>query len=408
MLERSVELDGETELGERRGGARLEIAAAAREEGVERVVVVAGQLRLRGEPRGELVHPLRRGRDTGAAGQVREQRLVRKRIPLLGQVADGERRRVAPHRPPVGLLLPGEQAQQRRLAGAVRADEPDPRARRHDEVHAVEDDVCSVRLRDGGRGECADRAHVDLRDENEPLTVERRERGWISRQSVIDGACAPPASVLGRRQGRARGTPRAAPLRAGASWKPRTSGAPSGGGRPARAAKKPATTGASSSTPNPSGAGPPSSCEARQPEGDVERGIADPGVVPVDEDRAAVAETEVVAAHVAVHQGSSRSSGARSSAATSSGSARSSHDGDDEAEAEQPLRIALDDTPGGPVLCGESRQHPCRRRGGDLGKRREHSVDVSVTPRRRPVRVCEVPRAGAAAPRRPPIRGAAA
>src|SRR5262245_49859769 len=42
--------------------------------------------------------------------------------------------------------------------------------------------------------------------------------------------------------------------------------------------------------------------EARQPEGDVEGRVADAGVIPVDEDGAAVAEAEVVAADVAVQE----------------------------------------------------------------------------------------------------------
>jgi hypothetical protein len=80
---------------------------------------------------------------------------ARARLALLREVADRERRRRGADAPVVRLLEPGQQPQQRRLPGAVRADEPDPRARRHDEVDAGEDDFGSVRLRDSGRDERA-------------------------------------------------------------------------------------------------------------------------------------------------------------------------------------------------------------------------------------------------------------
>src|SRR5207248_2706569 len=76
-------------------------------------------------------------------------------VPLLREVADRERRRGTPDASRIELLEPGEQAEQRRLAGAVRADEPDPRARRHDEIDVREDDLGSVRLRDS---RCDERA----------------------------------------------------------------------------------------------------------------------------------------------------------------------------------------------------------------------------------------------------------
>ena len=98
-VERPVERDREPELRQRRGGPRVEVAAAAGEEGVEGVGVPGGELRLGGEAARERVHPLRRGGDAGAALEVGAQRLVPERVPLLGQVPDGERggvRRTAP------------------------------------------------------------------------------------------------------------------------------------------------------------------------------------------------------------------------------------------------------------------------------------------------------------------------
>ena len=85
------------------------------------------------------------------------QRLVRQGIPLLRQVTDGECRRVAPDGAAVGGFEAAEQAQQRRLARTVRPDETDPRTRRHDEVDVREDDLGSVRFRDAGGGEGAER-----------------------------------------------------------------------------------------------------------------------------------------------------------------------------------------------------------------------------------------------------------
>src|SRR6185437_9868442 len=72
-------------------------------------------------------------------------------IPLLREVPDAERGRRASDAARVRLLEAGEQAEQGRLAGAVRADEPDPRTRRHDEADIRDDDLGSKRLRDSGR-----------------------------------------------------------------------------------------------------------------------------------------------------------------------------------------------------------------------------------------------------------------
>ena len=176
--EPAVERDVETELRKHGRRPRVEVAAAAREERVECVVVLRGELRLGAEPGGEAVHPLRCRGDAGAPREIREQRLAVERVSLLWQVADGERRRVAPDGSAVRLVLAGKQSQQRRLSRAVWPDEPDPRARRHDEVDAGEYDVSSVRLRDAGRGESADRAHTTPPDENRPLVRAAGTRSW--------------------------------------------------------------------------------------------------------------------------------------------------------------------------------------------------------------------------------------
>ena len=69
-----------------------------------------------------------RPRQRRSAGRGRRRATRRARRPLLRQIADGELRR-RPRGPfPVGLVEPGEDAQERRLPGAVRTDEADAAA----------------------------------------------------------------------------------------------------------------------------------------------------------------------------------------------------------------------------------------------------------------------------------------
>ena len=92
------------------------------------------------EPIGEPIQALLRLRDSGPARQVVAERLLRPCVGLLRQVADREVGRHAAHGARVGVLETGQDAEQRRLAGAVRADEPDAAPRRHDQG-----DVASAR-----------------------------------------------------------------------------------------------------------------------------------------------------------------------------------------------------------------------------------------------------------------------
>ena len=86
--------------------------------------------------------------DTGATGQVGQERLPRAPVVLLRQVADGQRRGRPLDPAVVGLVEPGEQAKQRRLAGPVGADEPEPRARAERQVDVVEDGAGAERTDD--------------------------------------------------------------------------------------------------------------------------------------------------------------------------------------------------------------------------------------------------------------------
>src|SRR5207247_3103803 len=66
---------------------------------------------------------------------------------LLGEVADGGGARAA-HAPRVGLVEAGQDATERRLAGAVRADEPDPLPVRDAPREVAEEDLPAKRLGD--------------------------------------------------------------------------------------------------------------------------------------------------------------------------------------------------------------------------------------------------------------------
>ena len=125
----SIERDLETELAEDRARARVEVTAAQDEESRQRplVAVVAGLARR--ERRRSFAQLLLRCGNTRAALEQPSQRLTPACLGLLRQVADRERRRVVRDGPGVRLLEARQHPQQRGLADAVRADEPDAAAR---------------------------------------------------------------------------------------------------------------------------------------------------------------------------------------------------------------------------------------------------------------------------------------
>ena len=139
------ERDLEPELGTDRPGAVLEVAPTEREEALEREAVRTGIPRF-GVPLDGLLrigHPR-------AAGEVAEQRLSGSSVVLLRQVADRDRRWSPLDAALVRKLDPGEEPQQRRLAGAVSADDAEPRARPERQVDAIENGGGAVRLDDAG------------------------------------------------------------------------------------------------------------------------------------------------------------------------------------------------------------------------------------------------------------------
>ena len=129
---------GEAEVGPHLSDACVEVGAAEGEPALQsdRVALVGTGL-AGGEGGGRGVHLDGRRRHPGATGEELADRLVRARR-LLGQVADGRRRRGALDAAPLGRDQPGERLQQRRLADTVRADDTDAPAGGHDEVDGVE------------------------------------------------------------------------------------------------------------------------------------------------------------------------------------------------------------------------------------------------------------------------------
>ena len=144
---RRVERDAEPEVVRDGLGALVEVGAAEGEPALERggVGVVRARRARRPAPRrrrpsppGPAATPVRRARNAahGLAGPP---------LGLLRQVPDGGVRRAdARPLPSSGAVSPGEEAQQRRLAGAVRPDQPDDVAGGDDEVEPGEQGAGAV------------------------------------------------------------------------------------------------------------------------------------------------------------------------------------------------------------------------------------------------------------------------
>jgi len=121
-------------------------------------------LRALGREGGELVLEARAARfqlvQLGEGGErVAAHREAARAEDVLRQVADARAARER-DRAPVRLHLARDDAEKRRLAGAVRAGEPDPRAVGHAPGDVVEDDLAPVALGDAGDVEHASREHA--------------------------------------------------------------------------------------------------------------------------------------------------------------------------------------------------------------------------------------------------------
>src|SRR5207253_755070 len=105
----------------------------AARKGFERLVEAAFETELRDGRRGWGV------RCAGPPLEVAAKGLARERVELLRQVAGRQPRRAQPDATALRLVQPREQAQQRRLADPVRADDSDAAARADGERDAAED-----------------------------------------------------------------------------------------------------------------------------------------------------------------------------------------------------------------------------------------------------------------------------
>ena len=95
------------------------------------------------------------GQKLGALGRRRKHGLERRRLParrFLSEIADARARR---HLDPavVGFMQPGDQLQQRRLAGAVPPDQPDMRPGRQRGCRLVEDEIAAKAERETVKNE---------------------------------------------------------------------------------------------------------------------------------------------------------------------------------------------------------------------------------------------------------------
>jgi hypothetical protein len=118
------------------GRPRIEVGPAEVEPGLERGVVAVGLgVAPAVEGGGGRLELVVGGGGAGAPRQVAEQRLARAALGLLREVADGPD---GADRPLVGRELAGEDAEQRRLARAVRADEAEAHALAHGDVQPVQ------------------------------------------------------------------------------------------------------------------------------------------------------------------------------------------------------------------------------------------------------------------------------
>ena len=145
------------ELGADGSRTRGEVRTAEREVALERMCVRLDRLRIVGDLRRQAIELFPRGRDSAPACEVLLDGLVRVAVSLLREISDREVGRRAADSASVHFLQPGEDAQQRRLPDAVRADEPDPRTRRNDDGDVLEDALRAVALRYVGGDERAGR-----------------------------------------------------------------------------------------------------------------------------------------------------------------------------------------------------------------------------------------------------------
>ena len=145
-----VEPAAEADRGRDLARARREVGAAEREEAIERVGVRLCQPGIVAEPRGQLVHGRLHDGEPRSTREVGGERLAAEGGDLLRQIAHG----AAPHDVARFRLVDArEDAQQRRLADAVRPDDPDALAGVDRQGYTVENLDGGEALRDGSGGQ---------------------------------------------------------------------------------------------------------------------------------------------------------------------------------------------------------------------------------------------------------------
>ncbi len=155
-----VEDGVEAELPPRGRHAGVEVGGAERQPPFEGGgVPIVGTGVGRGDRLGGVVE-LDRGRlDAGATPQEAAHRFAGPPLGLLREVADVGVGRRRGHPAPLGVLHPGEDAEERRLAHAVRADHSDAVAGRDREIDVGEDRTAAVRDGDAARHEGGGAGH---------------------------------------------------------------------------------------------------------------------------------------------------------------------------------------------------------------------------------------------------------
>ena len=131
--------------------------------------------------------------------------------------------------------------------------------------------------------------------------------------------------------------------------------------------------------------------QARQPGREIEPWVPGAGEVPVDEQRPALAQAQVVAPDVHVHERVALDHG-RVGGVGEGGQVRLDPAGIAESQREERIEVPGDLGPPRPVelTLRDGRDLWRRLRGGDMPQRAHHRLDMIAVPRRRPVGVAEV------------------
>jgi hypothetical protein len=152
-----IQIHGQAEVGRDGLGAPVQVRAAERQPPVQRarIVVVRAsasrcqRLRCR-------LHRVVRGRDARAPGDELTDGLTREPLRLLREIPDRRGGRADRHRSRLRRAQPGEHAQQRGLARAVRPDEADHVAGPDGQVEIGEEQAVAVRRREAPGNESGD------------------------------------------------------------------------------------------------------------------------------------------------------------------------------------------------------------------------------------------------------------